>query len=102
MLLGGIVVLLPLLVAFNVYVKMNVPLEAPGFGRTVHPAPPDTISVHDRDISLITAQNPYRELEESEPRPSRSTWTTAAASTTRTVSTATATRWPATACSPTR
>jgi mono/diheme cytochrome c family protein len=65
--LAGIVVLLPLLVAFNVYVKMNVPLEAPGFGRTVHPAPPDTITVHEREISLITAQNPYRELEQSEP-----------------------------------
>jgi mono/diheme cytochrome c family protein len=64
--LAGIVLLAPLLVALNVYVKMNVPLEAPAFGRTVHPAPPDLITVHDREIDLATAVNPFRELEESD------------------------------------
>ena len=64
--LAGIVLLVPLLVALNVYVKMNVPLEAPAFGRTVHPAPPDLITVHDREIDLATAVNPFRELEESD------------------------------------
>jgi mono/diheme cytochrome c family protein len=67
LMLGAIVVLVPLLVAFNVYVKLNVPLEAPAFGRTVHPAPPDTITVHEVDVDLITAENPYRELEETDP-----------------------------------
>ena len=67
LLLAGIVLLLPVLAALNVYMKMNVPLQAPGFGRTVHPAPPDTIAVHDSEISLITADNPFRELEEADP-----------------------------------
>lgn len=61
-----IIVLLPALVALNVYVKMNVPLEAPGFGRTVHPAPPNLITVHENEIDLATAENPFRELERSD------------------------------------
>ncbi len=67
LLLAGIVLLAPLLVAWNVYMETNVPLEAPAFGRTVHPAPPDLITVHERDIDLATAVNPFRELEESDP-----------------------------------
>jgi len=62
-----ILVLLPVLAAFNVYVGLKVPLEAPAFGRTVHPAPPDAITVHDKQIDLATADNPYRELEASDP-----------------------------------
>ena len=45
-LLAGIVLLAPMLVALNVYMKMNVPLEAPAFGRTIHPAPPPVVTVH--------------------------------------------------------
>ncbi len=67
LLLAGIVLLVPLLVALNVYVKRNVPLQAPGFGRTIHPAPPDLITVHEREIDLATAVNPFRELEQSAP-----------------------------------
>lgn len=66
-LLGAIVLLLPALLALNTYVKMNVPLEAPSFGRTIHPAPPDEITVHDKPVNLITADNPYRGLEHSAP-----------------------------------
>lgn len=57
----------PLLVGLNTYMKLSVPLEAPSFGRTVHPAPPDLISVHDEDVSLITADNPFRNLEQTDP-----------------------------------
>jgi mono/diheme cytochrome c family protein len=67
LLLLGVLVLVPLLAALNVYAKMNVPLEAPAFGRTVHPAPPESISVHDNDIDLVVGDNPYRGLEESDP-----------------------------------
>lgn len=67
LLLVVIVVAVPLLAAFNVYRKMNVPLQAPAFGRTVHPAPPDAITVHEQEINLITAHNPYRELENTDP-----------------------------------
>lgn len=66
-LLAGIVLLAPMLVALNVYMKMNVPLEAPAFGRTIHPAPPPVVTVHDRDIDLVTGRNPYRELEQTDP-----------------------------------
>lgn len=67
LLLAGVVLLVPVLAALNVFVKLNVPVQAPLFGRTVHPAPPDSITVHDNEISLITADNPFRHLEESEP-----------------------------------
>lgn len=67
LLLVGVLLLVPMLAAFNVYMKMNVPLEAPSFGRTVHPAPPDTITVHENEIDLSSAGNPYRELETSDP-----------------------------------
>ena len=62
-----ILIALPVVAAYNTYVSVNVPLEAPGFGRTVHPAPPDSITVHDNPINLVTADNPYRELEHSAP-----------------------------------
>jgi mono/diheme cytochrome c family protein len=66
-LLAGIVLAIPLAAAWNVYAMMNVPLEAPGFGRTVHPAPPDKITVHEQEIDLVTADNPYRHLEQTDP-----------------------------------
>jgi mono/diheme cytochrome c family protein len=65
--LALVVLLIPALAAANVYFAMNVPVEAPAFGRTVHPAPPDKITVHDNDIDLITADNPYRHLETDDP-----------------------------------
>lgn len=58
-----ILLAVPLFAAWNVYRGMQVPLEAPSFGRTVHPAPPDTITVHETEIDLIIADNPYRELD---------------------------------------
>ena len=67
-LLLAILLAIPLLAAWNVYAKMRVPLEAPAFGRTIHPAPPSEITVHDQPIDLITAQNPYRELEHGDPQ----------------------------------
>jgi len=58
---------IPALVAATVWTKMNVPLEAPGFGRTVHPAPPDTITVGESEIDLIAGRSPYAELKQSDP-----------------------------------
>ena len=63
----AILVAIPALAAWNVWAKMRVPLEAPAFGRTIHPAPPDSITVHDQPVDLITAVNPYRELAAQEP-----------------------------------
>ena len=66
-LLAAILVLLPALAAANVYLGSRVSLEAPAFGRTVHPAPPDAITVHDQTIDIARGGNPLRELEETDP-----------------------------------
>jgi hypothetical protein len=63
----AVLLLVPALAAFNVYRGMRVPIEAPAFGRTVHPAPPDTITVHEQEIDLVRGGNPYRELEHTDP-----------------------------------
>jgi hypothetical protein len=66
-LLGATVVVIPVLAAANVYVKMNVPLQPPLFSRTVHPASPSEITVHDKKIDLVAGENPFRHLETSNP-----------------------------------
>ena len=66
-LLGLTVVAIPALAAANVYIKMNAPLEPPYFARTVHPASPSEITVHDKQINLDAGDNPFRELEKSNP-----------------------------------
>jgi hypothetical protein len=66
-LLGAVVLAIPALVAANVYRTMSLPVESPFFSRTVHPAPPADITVHDKKIDLIAVQNPYRALETSDP-----------------------------------
>ena len=66
-LLAATVVAIPALAAANVYVQMNVPLEPPFFSRTVHPASPSEITVHDKKIDLDAGENPFRHLETSNP-----------------------------------
>ena len=66
-LLAATVVAIPALAAANVYVRMNVPLEPPFFPRTVHPASPANITVHDKKIDLDAGDNPFRQLETSNP-----------------------------------
>jgi hypothetical protein len=66
-LLGAAVVALPALAAANVYVQMNVPLEPPFFPRTVHPASPSTITVHDQQVDLDAGENPFLPLRTSNP-----------------------------------
>jgi hypothetical protein len=60
-------VALPALAAANVYVRMNVPLEPPFFPRTIHPASPNEITVHDNRIEIDAGDNPFRALETSNP-----------------------------------
>jgi mono/diheme cytochrome c family protein len=67
-LLAVTVVALPVLAAANVYMQMNVPLQPPYFPRTVHPASPSEITVHDKKIDLDRGDNPFRELERSNPQ----------------------------------
>jgi len=66
-LLAAAVVAIPALAAANVYVQMSVPLQPPLFSRTVHPASPSEITVHDKKIDLDNGENPYRKLETSDP-----------------------------------
>jgi mono/diheme cytochrome c family protein len=62
-----VVVALPTLAAAGVYARMKAPIEAPFFSRTVHPASPSTVSVHEKTIDLDTGGNPFRALETSNP-----------------------------------
>lgn len=63
----AVVVLIPAAVAAGIYLDRTAPPVAPAFGRTVHPAPPDQIVVHDETLNLVTLGNPYRSLEDSDP-----------------------------------
>jgi mono/diheme cytochrome c family protein len=67
-LLGVTVIAIPAIAAANVYVKMNAPLQPPYFPRTVHPASPAEITVHGMRIDLDAGDNPFRELERSNPQ----------------------------------
>jgi hypothetical protein len=66
-LLVATMVAIPALAAANVYVKMNVPLQPPLFSRTVHPASPSEITVHDKKIDLDSTENPFLPLAASNP-----------------------------------
>lgn len=62
-----VMALLPVLAALGVYRRMTVKLEAPAFPRTIHPAPPDTITVHDKAYDLVHLDSPFGALKESNP-----------------------------------
>lgn len=66
-LLAALVVLIPGAAAANVYLQAKAPLEAPFFARTIHPASPSTITVHEKTFDLDAGDNPYREMETSNP-----------------------------------
>jgi hypothetical protein len=65
--LGAAVIAIPALAAANVYVQMNVPIQPPFFARTVHPASPTSISVHEKSVNLDAGENPFLALERSDP-----------------------------------
>ena len=66
-LLVALLVLLPAAAAANAYLGAQVKIEPPAFGRTVHPAPPDSLSFKDSTIDLVRGGNPLRELEQKDP-----------------------------------
>jgi hypothetical protein len=66
-LLGVTVVAIPALAAANVYRQMSAPIQPPFFARTVHPASPSEITVHDKKIDLDNGENPFRQLETTNP-----------------------------------
>jgi hypothetical protein len=67
LLLAATVVALPALAAANVYVQMSVPIQPPLFSRTVHPASPSEITVHDKKFNLDAGENPFLHLQTSNP-----------------------------------
>ena len=58
---------LPLLVAFRVYSNATKQPQPPANTRTIHPPPPTTINFKGKTINLIEDENPYREMEDSNP-----------------------------------
>jgi hypothetical protein len=66
-LLIATVIAIPALAAANVYVQMSAPIQPPLFSRTIHPASPPDITVHDKKIDLNTGEDPFWPLEKSNP-----------------------------------
>src|SRR5258705_7901364 len=66
-LLVATVVAIPALAAANVYVQISAPIHPPLFSRTIHPASPPDITVHDKKIDLNTGEDPFWPLEKSNP-----------------------------------
>jgi Cytochrome C oxidase, cbb3-type, subunit III len=65
--LVAMVIAIPALAAANVYVQMSAPLQPPLFSRTIHPASPTEITVHDKRIDLDAGEDPFWPLEKSNP-----------------------------------
>lgn len=61
-----VAVLIPALVAWSVYSGLQQPIQPPFFARTVHPAPPAEITVHERKVDLVRGSNPFRALEQAD------------------------------------
>ena len=66
--LALVVLLVPAAVAVSIYRDMTAPPQPPFFGRTIHPAPPNQITVHDKVLDLTTLENPHRGLEQRNPQ----------------------------------
>lgn len=58
-----VVILVPCLVALQVYMDISRSPSPPGAGRTIHPPPPTSISFQGRTIDLVRDDNPHRMLE---------------------------------------
>jgi len=58
---------LPVLVAWKIYADATRQPSAPVSGRTIHPVPPGEITFKGRQINLVTDDNPFRPLEQSDP-----------------------------------
>ena len=65
--LAIVALVIPLAVALRVYLDMTQPPQPPLSSRTIHPPPPGSITFGGKTINLATANNPYRELETSDP-----------------------------------
>jgi len=66
-LLAATVLAIPALAAANIYVQMSAPIQPPLFSRTIHPASPTEITVHDKRIDLDRGEDPFWPLEKTNP-----------------------------------
>jgi hypothetical protein len=66
-LLAAVTLLIPAAAAAAVYARLNAPLEAPFFSRTVHPGSPTLITVHEKSIDLDGGTNPFAGLQATDP-----------------------------------
>ena len=58
-----VAIIIPLIVAGKVYLGTRKTIQAPVFGRSIHPAPPSNFNFGGKKINLTTLDNPYRSLE---------------------------------------
>jgi mono/diheme cytochrome c family protein len=63
----ALVAAVPLVAGFNAWREASRVAEPPASGRTIHPAPPQSVSFKGKDIDLVKGTNPYRELEGKDP-----------------------------------
>lgn len=65
--LALVLVAVPSFVALRVYMDATRPIQAPASGRTIHPPPPREIQFKGKTINLVTADNPFRKYETTNP-----------------------------------
>lgn len=65
--LVAVVLAIPAALGAAAYFDATRAPRPPTFGRTIHPAPPSQITVHDEVHNLTTLENPYRGLEQRDP-----------------------------------
>jgi mono/diheme cytochrome c family protein len=63
-----VMLLVPAAVAVSIYRDMTAPPTPPFFARTIHPAPPNEITVHGERVDLTRLHNPFRGLEQRNPQ----------------------------------
>lgn len=57
---GVSLIVIPLLGGYITYSQVNPSYEAPAGLRTVHPAPPSSVTIYGNNYNLLTLQNPFR------------------------------------------
>lgn len=58
----------PLAQAIAAYQERTATVAPPPSGRTIHPAPPEAITVRGKKIDIIRGENPFRKLETEDPK----------------------------------
>ncbi len=62
-----VVIAIPVAVAWKAYSDASKLPQPPVSSRTIHPPPPSEIQYKGKRIDLVNGENPFRELENSDP-----------------------------------